>query len=210
MTVLFGSSYVDFNDYNTPVKTFLDDSHSFKVMPGYFKFSRTFFVYNQANFQDSLVDATFSSHDSFYSIETATTDLYLASQTDNSTGLINVGMYMGDTEKLYERSVFNILELSGQLGGLYEAFDFIGGISVKIFASKLLMMSLINNLYHVKSDQDGNKKDDVFRSRNPHAILAKISKFTAKRPNSAFNFEISTKPALDWTSEENKEQMNSF
>lgn len=159
MTVLYANSYVDFNDYNTPVKTFLDDSHSYKIVPGYFKFSRTYFVYNQANFQDSLVDATFSNYQSFYSIEMSSDDFYLEEQTESGLGLANVALYMGDTEKLYERSVFNILELSGQLGGLYEAFDFIGGVSVKIFASKLLMMSLINNLYHVKSDQNSSKKE---------------------------------------------------
>ena len=65
-----------------------------------------------------------------------------------------ITMLIDKTEEYYERKVYNFFDLFGQLGGLYEILTIGGGIFVTFFAEKILMLSLISNLYQVEDKSD--------------------------------------------------------
>jgi hypothetical protein len=86
----------------------------------------------------------------FYGVERIDSDISL----EFASTLLSATMLMDKTEEHYERKVYNFFDLFGQLGGLYEILTIGGGIFVAFFAEKILMLSLISNLYQVEDKTD--------------------------------------------------------
>lgn len=57
----------------------------------------------------------------------------------------------------YSRTVYSILDLTGQLGGVFEIFDIFGGIFIGLFADKLFVFSIISRLYQTKVNSHVDK-----------------------------------------------------
>jgi hypothetical protein len=89
----------------------------------------------------------------FYSVEKSTYDY-----TNEYRGIMLACTFVLDsTEDYYERKVYNFFDLTGQIGGLYEILAIIGEIFVAFFAEKILMLSLISNLYQVEDANEVSK-----------------------------------------------------
>lgn len=50
----------------------------------------------------------------------------------------------------YERSVYNLLDVTSTLGGLFSSLNVIGLIFTRIFSYNLMLSSIIRKLYHFK------------------------------------------------------------
>ena len=77
----------------------------------------------------------------------------------------------------YEREVFSLLDLFGNLGGLSEVCTIIGGLFVGIFADRLFNYSIISSLYQIdpsrhnfdkKNSNDENREN---RSNNYSNVI---------------------------------------
>lgn len=55
----------------------------------------------------------------------------------------------------YERSVFSVLDFTGNLGGLFEVLEITGSIIVGLFSSKLFFYSFLSRLYQVDKTSKG-------------------------------------------------------
>ena len=49
----------------------------------------------------------------------------------------------------YSRSVFTFLDLTGNLGGLFEILEIAGSLIVAVFAHKIFLYSLLSRLYQI-------------------------------------------------------------
>ena len=56
-------------------------------------------------------------------------------------------MFAVDDEiEYYERSIYSIWDLFGQIGGVYEILEIVTMMFVNYFNDKLLLLSLVNNM----------------------------------------------------------------
>jgi len=60
--------------------------------------------------------------------------------------------------KSYDRSVFSFMEVTGNIGGLFEIFSIAGGIIVGLFSGRTFLYSILPKLYHVEEPEkhEGN------------------------------------------------------
>lgn len=49
----------------------------------------------------------------------------------------------------YERSVFGVLDLTGNLGGLFEVLSILGSFVVGFFADRIFLYTFLSKLYHI-------------------------------------------------------------
>ena len=68
--------------------------------------------------------------------------------------------FVKDAEsKSYERKVFGFLEVTGNIGGLFEIMEIFGGFLVGLFSQKMFLYSILSKLYHIEEpeeDKGGN------------------------------------------------------
>jgi hypothetical protein len=86
----------------------------------------------------------------FYSVKKDNYDF----KYEYSGYLMSLTIVIDSTENFYQRKVYNFFDLTGQIGGLYEVLTLLGSIFVAFFAEKILMLSLISNLYQVEDKKD--------------------------------------------------------
>ena len=142
------NSYFDFEDYDNPVRTFLDDRFRYSLVS---QMERNIIVSLQEN-EAETKDSYFQ-----YSPEGKTTNFISANRVDKEIRSINnesdvmmsVKFIKDYNYDSYERQVFSVLELFGSLGGLLEIFIIVGGFFVGTLSSKLFNYSVIQSLYHV-------------------------------------------------------------
>ena len=75
MSVGVLSSYMDFNDYENPIKTYFDDRNSFYIVPTFSKEIRMYIKLNEADLDDDYIGYKSSNTKQFFDIERTTEDL---------------------------------------------------------------------------------------------------------------------------------------
>ena len=65
---------------------------------------------------------------------------------------------MDAQEDLYERVVYSLLDMSGNIGGLYGVFLAGGGVIIGYFAQRLLEFSMLSRLYQTIENDNSNKQ----------------------------------------------------
>lgn len=150
------NSFFDFDDYVNPVQTFLDERFKYNVVS---QFDRTITLHLQ-NDQAELKDSYFQ-----YSHEGENLDLVRVNRVDkefknngDTDSVISVRFVKDYHYDYYERQVFSILELFGNLGGIFEIFRILGGLLVGSIAQKIFNYSIICSLYQVDTDMSNYLK----------------------------------------------------
>ena len=81
---------------------------------------------------------------SFYSIGEVDQDF----DTEEADGvLLSIRIVQDDDVNIYERKVFSILEVFGQIGGVYEIIRLIFEVFVAFFAKRIMMYTLFSHIY---------------------------------------------------------------
>ena len=127
-------------------------------MPDYEKQIKIYVQENEAELQDNW----FNFHNepekkNFIGVQKTNVELL----NNTSSNIVISAIFTKDYDyQSYERSVFSFLDLTGNLGGLFEIMEIIGGIIVGIFADKLFSYSIISSLYQVDplSNEELNEK----------------------------------------------------
>ena len=66
--------------------------------------------------------------------------------------LLRLWVLQDSNEDLYERRVYSIMDLIGQLGGFFEMLLIIGGVLINSFREKAYLYSVFNKLYTMRND----------------------------------------------------------
>lgn len=104
---------------------------------------------------DSLLQLGQSESTFFYSVEKTANDFNLEGP-DNR--LFTLYISQDATVDHYQRRVYSVFDLTGQLGGLYEVFEILGAFIVGGLAKKVFMYSLFNKLYYTEHNQNNSKR----------------------------------------------------
>ena len=146
------NSYFDFDDIQNPVKTYL---HEINVAPLTPYVSQNIYIdvnKNKAELKDSWFLSTDPQEIEFY------TNQYRSSY---ATGLAQFDGYLLTAKfrfdgrmNIYERTSFNLLELFGLLGGVYEIIEIALKLLLSSLSQKILLSNLLVNLYHVRTPKE--------------------------------------------------------
>ena len=57
----------------------------------------------------------------------------------------------------YERKIYSLLDIMGDLGGLYQSLYVLGFLGVNFLAYRIYVSSLLKHIYQVKKDKSDKK-----------------------------------------------------
>ena len=130
------NTYFDNEDFNTPVKTYLDNRMVLKYWPGYAKFTTLYAQQRTSSRIDSYFDFLDNgSSDNFVGVDQITQDFDTQS-TNNNNAYFKIYVRLDPKQILYSRQVYSFLAFTGDLGGVFQILIIVGGFIVGMFAEK--------------------------------------------------------------------------
>ena len=138
--------YFDFSDYDTPVKTFVSGYDIYKTLKSFHKHVTMFLRKSEYYLNDDLVQYKNHQEGSYYSIGHKEIDI--REMTDDT--VVTVRFIQDPIIDQYERTVFTFLEMTGQLGGLYEVIMILTSFMISGVVQKFFTFSILKNLYYIE------------------------------------------------------------
>ena len=108
------NSYLDFNDYNDPIKHYIDDIHFFEIEPERTKRANIFIMKGEVSLEDSIFQLGYKRDGNFALVENTRT--YEDSISDDT--LATFYFRIDSKYYSYSRDVYTVLEFMGDIGGL--------------------------------------------------------------------------------------------
>ena len=164
------NSYFDLEDYDNPIKTYIQDGLEFFTLNGTTNNVRLYFQENDSQRQDDYFSVYPQPKEQKY------TRLV---KFDNSlsygeTNILKVSFLKSNQKQSIERSVFTILDLFGLLGGIFEVFSISAGLLVAIFSDRLLNYTILSNLYHVDTTKWQKDHKNKFSNINQIGLSSNL------------------------------------
>jgi len=91
-------------------------------------------------------------------VQVLNTRSYEDSVKDDEDPLIEIFIRYDPKFEVYERKIYSVLELLGDIGGLWQSLFIIGYVGVNFIAYRIFVASLLKQIYHVKHDR--SRDDD--------------------------------------------------
>jgi len=171
---------MDFDDYETPVKSYLDDRYLFRGIPTIKKYVRMYLTENEVESTDSLISLGQSHQEEFISVDRADTDLHVFT----GTIYFEILLVLSPEKVIYTRDVFSFFDLFGQLGGVFELLNICFGLIIGYFSKPTFLFSIFKRLYHTEAseykkdifdeihkNQDKNKSIRPFEKQKPKQMV---------------------------------------
>ena len=115
--------YFDLDDYTKPIKNYYDDSFAYKITPGLHKSVYLFMKKTTVEMSDSLIQFGTTDVQQFYNLHGS----FMDTAFENPDGeLLTILIQQDPTEDFYSRRVYSLLDLTGQLGGIFEVLNILG------------------------------------------------------------------------------------
>ena len=156
LNIALVNSYFDFEDYDNPVKTYLDDRFRYNLVNSLEKFVVISLQENEAETKDNYFQYSPEGDNHNY-VSVDRVDKEIRNAGNQSNVVMSVKFIKDYNYDSHERQVFSVLELIGSLGGLFEIFTLVGGLLVGIVAKMLFNYSMIQSLYHVDTLKSKNQ-----------------------------------------------------
>ena len=154
------NTYVALNDYEDPIKYFIDDEYYWETVPNFRKKIDTEIQKNSGQFQDNLLQLTAAKEEEFFQINKGMESLVL---TGDDREFMTIYLRTDQEFKLYDRKVYSIGDLLGQIGGFFEVIYAIGAFLTLLFVERMITASIVSKIYQV--DSDSNDKDKERRAK---------------------------------------------
>ena len=135
MSLLVLNSYMDFNDFSSPIKTYIDDTNIFYISSSYVKAVKVYLRQNEANLNDDYMMVNSAINRQFFSTDKTIVDI-----ADVISGeSINISLFLSPNKNTYTRVVYSIMDLFGNVGGVYGIMQIIWSIVVSIVQCHLIL-----------------------------------------------------------------------
>ena len=95
---------------------------------------------------DSYIQYGQSSEKTFYQVQNTKEQIELE---DNDQQIASVYIRLDSQYDIYERRIYSVGELLGQMGGLFQVILMIGVSFVSIFSERLYVSSIIRKIYQI-------------------------------------------------------------
>jgi hypothetical protein len=146
-----GNSYFDMNNYTQPASIYLDGQFFWDMMPGFRKKTDIFVKRNSAELSDDFIQLGQNKEIEFYQIENYREQTELeGSDLQFASVYISYDPYHDE----YNRKVYSVGDLLGQVGGIYEFMLVSGMLLVSIFSERLFVSAILNKIYQIDKARD--------------------------------------------------------
>ena len=135
-------NYLNFQDYNNPIKPVLDSRYLFTLVPDFQKNTYISIKKSKVELIDSFFQLGQSEEKTFYSVGKTNTDLIVIGSASNT--LLTLRFVQDPSLEEYERRVYSIFDVTGKLGGVYEILFIIGAFLTRKFNSKTYLYSVFS------------------------------------------------------------------
>ena len=162
------NSYFDFDDYDNPVKTYVADTDVQDLDNGFTQITDIQVNYNKAESNEAWF---YSSSPKTYEFHSHKIKSSFTSSEQIEGLLMYISFHVDDEVIIYERQVFNILDMFGLLGGLYEIFEIMGGFILSSLNRKLMYNSLFKQLYYVRGNYHKSNEVETMKTMNKIAPI---------------------------------------
>ena len=125
------SGYFDFDDYETPVKSYAEDLLSLDFHSQYTTTKIVDIQENEVFLSDSILFGQAYSESKFYSIGSLTERVYNPNVNPNE--IVSLTFRLSKVSEQYERVVYSLLDMFGFLGGLFDFMFFLGYVIINNF-----------------------------------------------------------------------------
>ena len=144
ISILIYDWYVNFNDYENPIKPYVDDVYSYQLAPGFKKQLKLYVKLNEVELNDNYVLIDIPKKFNFIDVDRFSIDVF----AESSDGQIfDVSVRMDKNKDIYKRIVFSLLDLLGLVGGFYQILFIIFESIVKYLSVEILLSSVLRRLY---------------------------------------------------------------
>ena len=173
VTIIMANSFFDYQEFDqNPIKTYLSNRRVYTMLPDYQARGNIFLQYNQIESNDYIVDLDIEKNSKFWA-SSDHVDSYSVLDT-NETIVFKLDIQLDSISLVHNRSVFTILEMTGQIGGLFEVLHILFGIIAHQYSKTLFKFCILESLYHNsessndtssnnKNESDNSKKDALTR-----------------------------------------------
>ena len=181
------NSYMDFNDYSNPVKSYFDDRASFYLLTAYAKVAKIYAKLNKAVLDDDYLKLKSTTTKEFFSVDRISNDV----ATFDYDVVAEVGILLDPNRDTYHRTVFTILDLFGTLGGIFGLLTSACGAIIGIMTTQIMLSSVFRRLYYTnKLNFDSLAIKIMDRSRKIASVLVEEDKQPDKKNNKSYTTKL--------------------
>ncbi len=135
------NTYFDFNDFVEPVKYFIDDTLFWPVMPTIGKQSFLYIRESFTQLQDEFFSFGTGLNKTLYSLQ-RNKDVIMETNYRGIT-YVSVQVRLDTYQDTYNRQVYGLMELIGDIGGVQEIIVLAGSVLVGMVAERLLYAEMM-------------------------------------------------------------------
>lgn len=155
----FIDSYFDSEDFEDPIKEFLDASIFNYVSFGYSKEYDIYFSFNEIDDQDYYI-SPFSGSTS-YNYLSRESMIQMLDVNEDSSYLAYFRFYLTNKKETSSRGSPNILDILGTVGGLSEVIAIFFGLIVNPIAERLYFYTINSSLFQVDTEKIQSKEHQI-------------------------------------------------
>jgi hypothetical protein len=183
------NKYYDFNDIENPLKTYVDDTIYEEVDLYLTKRKHIFIRENRVTEYNSIWPWASPKEYKFYSMSKSSS-MVMDAIEENSSVLTQFEISMDSQIDIYERRVFNLLDIFSELGGIYEIIKILGGLLIIPLNTRANKIRIVNEMLSTpslckslkpKNTRDKSNKIDISPQNRSVSELNKS--INSGRPN---------------------------
>jgi len=170
------NSYFDFKDYSDPVKQYLQQGDLSYLIQDFAQLIDITIQENNAETFDSIFFNVSPEEERFYSVGERR---YKVAPESSINAIFRIRFTLDDAVITHERTVFTILDMIGQIGGVYGLLFLLGQVIFGYISEKYFLRSVISKLFHfdiqnikyenkrtAAETETPNKSDSLSQSEN--------------------------------------------
>ena len=138
----------DFNDINTPVKSYYEDKASLYLINSGAKLMKIYSKLNKVTLDDDYMMIKSAKNQEFFSVDNIRNDI-----GTYSTGFAAEAVILLDSNRdIYQRSAFTILDLFGIIGGIFGLLTSAFGFLLSMITTQIMLSSVFRRLYYYNKE----------------------------------------------------------
>lgn len=141
------NAYLDFTEYEDPIKHFLDEVHYANLDKTRNKKADIFVMKGEVEMQDKIIDVGESKSGYFSLVETVKP---YEDSFNNEDTYLTINIKYDPKYYAYSREVFGLFEFLCDIGSLTQALMIIGYILVSFVTKRLYVAQVLKDIYHAK------------------------------------------------------------
>ena len=171
MNIATVSAYFDFVDYDTPIKTYMNDLDVLTLSTTFDNYYDLRIKQNKAIIIDDIIATNSYESITYYSTNIPN---YRTVNKEASENLLRAFVVLSRESEQYERVVYSFFDMFGYLGGLFDFLYFVGFIWVEWFNEKYYNLRILTKLYQVEQSTM-SPMTKLFNEKSDVSIMPKMS-----------------------------------